>query len=113
VNRFLSKIYWSSGYGASAGSFGWCTANTTIDARLWKKEEPSAASGCVSATFPKIPLNATGWKRGRARIIKKLFYFILIDESAYGAFLAVAECEQNNSYICVVSKENSNFCKTV
>jgi hypothetical protein len=70
VNRFLAKTYWSSGYGSSVGSFGWCTANTTIDAALWKKGEPGAATGCVIATFPKIPKNATG---GEKRIIKFLF----------------------------------------
>jgi len=64
VSGFLSKTYWSSGYGSSVGSFGWCTANTTIDAALWKKGEPGAATGCVTATFPKIPKNATGGKRG-------------------------------------------------
>jgi hypothetical protein len=60
VNSFLAKTYWSSGFGSSAGSFGWCTVNTTVDAALWKKGEPGAATGCVIATFPKIPKNATG-----------------------------------------------------
>jgi hypothetical protein len=77
VNGILSKTYWSSGYGASAGSFGWCTAiNTTIDAELWKKGEPGAATGCVSATFPKIPKNATGGEKlqsWRAFLIKKVY----------------------------------------
>jgi hypothetical protein len=73
VNGFLSKTYWSSGYGVSAGSFGWCTANTTIDAGLWKQGEPGAVSGCVTVTFPKIPRNATGGKMVfDGSIIKKI-----------------------------------------
>jgi hypothetical protein len=72
VSGFLSKTYWSSGYGASAGSFGWCTASSsTINAGLWKKGEPASSTGCVSATFPKIPMNATGGKSGRAKIEEK------------------------------------------
>jgi len=63
VNRFLSQTYWSSGYGASGGSFGWCTTTTAIDAGLWQKGDSGVATGCVSATFPKIPKNATGWKK--------------------------------------------------
>jgi len=101
VNGILSKTYWSSGYGASALSFGWCTANATIDARLWKIGEPGAATGCVSATFPKMPKNATGERQKRVMLLfskSKLF----LDESAYAAFLEVTECEQNNSFICVV-----------
>jgi hypothetical protein len=69
VKGILSKTYWSSGYGASALSFGWCTANAKIDARLWKLGEPGAATGCVSATFPKMPKNATGERQKRVRLL--------------------------------------------
>ena len=70
-NGILSKTYWTSGsgFGASAIAFGWCTTNTTIDARQWKIGEPGAATGCVTATFPKIPKNATGERQNRVRIL--------------------------------------------
>jgi hypothetical protein len=34
------------------------------------------------------------------------------DESAYGAFVGVADCEKNNSYICIVISKNMRYIKS-